>query len=178
MTAWARAKQGILVALVLFFLHHARLSFLIIRLTIALAWGLLASSPAIFQALLSSSRFCGYVLANSKACGTMPVRLPSVVGMGSVWRSATIFCLAVGQWVANVIVVVGRCDGNDSIVWAHLVTWGTNGSSWLTLPSTASLIAGALFAVRRVAVRVLIGVNIVDIGAIGRGACKMAARVF
>ena len=46
----------------------------------------------------------------------MPGELSSVVSTGSIWRLATSSHLAVGPWVADVIIVVGRCDGDDPIV--------------------------------------------------------------
>ena len=74
------------------------------------------------------------------------------------------------------VVVVARWDRDNPIVWACLITWSTNGSPWL--PATASLVVGALFAVRSVAARILIAVNIANVSVIGRNACKMAAGVF
>ena len=110
------------------------------------------------------------MLANSKACGAMPGRLASVVGTGGVWRLATSSCLAVGPWVADVVVVVRRCDGGDQIVWVRLVTQSTNSLPWL--PGTASLVVGALFALRNVAARVLMAIDIANVGAVERKVCK------
>ena len=113
-----------------FFPCHAWLSLLIIRLKIALACELLASCPTFLQASSSFSKFWGCALADDKVCGAMPGRLPSVVGTGGVWRLATGFHLAVGPWVTDVVVVVGRCDNNDPIVWARLMmTRNTRGMS-------------------------------------------------
>ena len=130
----------------------------------------------ILQALLFFFRFCGCALADGEACGAMPGRLSSVVGIGGVWRSATGSCLAISLWVANVFVMVGHCDSSDPIVWACLMTWGTNGLLWL--PGIASLVVGKLFAARNVAAQVLMAVDIVNVGAVGRSVCKMAARDF
>ena len=57
----------------------------------------------------------------------MPGGLSFVIGIGNVWRLATRSCLAVGLWVTDVVIVIGCCDGGDLIVWARLVTQGTNG---------------------------------------------------
>ena len=89
---------------------------------------------------------------------------------------ATRSYLAGGLWAADVVVVVGCCDSGNPIVWAHLVTCDTNGLLWL--PSTMSLVVGELFAARSVAVRVLMAVDIANVGAIERNVCKIAARVF
>ena len=106
----------------------------------------------------------------------MPGGLSSVIGTGGVWRSATCSCLAVGPWVADVVIVAGRYDSSDPIVWARLVTWSTNGLPWL--PSTASLVVSALFAARSVVARILMAVDIVNVGAVERSVCKTAAGVF
>ena len=74
------------------------------------------------------------------------------------------------------VVVVGRCDGGDLIFWARLVTRGTNGLPWL--PSTVSLVVSALFAACSVAARVLIAIDITNVGAVERSVCKMAAGIF
>ena len=74
------------------------------------------------------------------------------------------------------VLVVRRCDSDDPIVWARLVTWGTNGLPWL--PGTAFSVIGALFAVRSVAAHILIAVAIANVSAVGRSARKVAARVF
>ena len=106
----------------------------------------------------------------------MTGRLPSIVGTGGVWRLATSFCLAVGPSVADAVVVIGCCDNDDPIVQAHLVIWETNGLPWL--PGTASSVVGALFAARSVAACVLMAIDIANISAVGRNACKVAIGFF
>ena len=46
------------------------------------------------------------------------------------------------------------------------MTRGTNGLSLLTLPGTVSLVAGVLFAMRSVAARVLMVIDIANVGAV------------
>ena len=106
----------------------------------------------------------------------MTGRLPSVVGTGGDWRLATSSCLAVGPWVADAVVVISRYDGDNSMVWACLVTQETNGLLWL--PGTTSLVVGALCAVRSVAAHDLMAIDIANDGAVGRSACEVAAGVF
>ena len=55
------------------------------------------------------------------------------------------------------------------------MTWGTNSLPWL--PGTTPSVVDALFATRIVAARVLV-IDIANVGAVGRSACKVAARVF
>ena len=106
----------------------------------------------------------------------MTGRLPSVVSIDNVWRLATSSCLVVGPWVADAVIVVGRYDGNDLIVWVRLMTWGTNGSPWL--PAIAFLVVSALFAARSMAACVLVAIVIANVGVVECSACKVAARVF
>ena len=105
----------------------------------------------------------------------MPGSLPSVVGIGNVWCSATNSRLRVSPWVADAVVVVGQCD-DDPIVQARLVTQNPNSLPWL--PGTASLVVSVLFAACSVAARVIMAVDIANVGAIGCGAHMMAAGVF
>ena len=78
--------------------------------------------------------------------------------------------------MADAVIVLGRCDGDNLIVWSRMMTQGTNGLPWL--PGTASPVVGALFAARNMAARALIAVDIANVGTVRRSACKMAARVF
>ena len=96
---------------------------------IALARKLLASCLTILQTMSSSSRFCNCAFTDGEAYGAMLGRLPSVVDTSGIWRLATGSHLAVGSWVADVVVVMRCCDGNDPIIWECLVTRGTNGLS-------------------------------------------------
>ena len=63
----------------------------------------------------------------------------------------------------GVVTVIARSFG-------RLVTRGADGLSWLMLPSTASLVAGALFAAHSAAARVLMAVDIANVSAVGLNA--------
>ena len=98
----------------------------------------------------------------------------SAVGMLRAVRSVVELVL-----MAIVIILAWGCcsarrsgcyDGDDLIVWGRLVTWGTDSLSWLTFYGTLSLVVGALFAARNVAVRVLIVVVVAGVDDVNAGA--------
>ena len=74
--------------------------------------------------------------------------------------------------------MASRCEGTDPIVWACFVFQGTDGLSWLTFPGAATLVIDALFAMRSVAVLVLMFVIVANLDIVRRGACWQLDELF
>ena len=101
------------------------------------------------------------------ADGVVGMAVGNLIFAGSASWSAVVVVLLGGSGAANLLedLAVGmrHCDSDDLIVWAHLVTWGTDSLSWLRFPGISSSVVSALFATCNVAACILIVVVVVDV---------------